>query len=169
MVTRDQNKRTKFKRALKSLFFVTLSILFLVFYFHEQTTEFVKGRTTITTRSEVVDHYDTPVLALCLQPSNNLTILDLDLDSDFTENANQAFSQFFESGSYKLNGDIQIEFGRSRQISNESYILSQGYNTVFGNYHVNLTTIQTMIHGTCYLLESDWKPTPKDAFRVTIR
>ena len=56
-------------QVFKVILFMTLFILFSVFYFINQTTEFMKGSTTFASRTEEVDKFSIPVLVFLFQTS----------------------------------------------------------------------------------------------------
>ena len=155
----EQTKRKRLKSFVKILFFLLLSVLFFAFYFYNQTEEFLKGSTTFTSRAEEVEHFDMPVLLLCFQPRYNL-------NSYLQRNDHSLMAEFLDSVNYKLGEDIVISFGYTYSGQKKQLIFGRN---VIGNVTINVSTIQTMKYGLCYILESEWQPKPHQFFNLTIQ
>ena len=155
----EQTKRNSLKLFVKVLFFLLLSMLFFAFYFLNQTKEFLKGSTTFTSRAEEVEHFDMPVLILCFQPRYNLNL-----------NLQKEDYSFLDSANYKLGEDIVIDFHSKWHTFNgqEKQHLVVGRN-IYDNSYVDVSTIQTLTYGLCYILESNRKLKPHQSFYITIQ
>ena len=127
--TMEWTKRNRLKSFfLKVLFFLFLSILFFVFYFFNQTKEFLKGSTTFTSRAEEVEHFDMSVLILCFQPRYSLS-------SYLQKDDHSLMTEFLESANYKLGDDITIDF-RSKHGQKKQHLVV-GRN-IYGNSYIAL-------------------------------
>ena len=155
---------------------MTLFILFSVFYFINQTTEFMKGSTTFASRTEEVDKFSIPVLVFCFKPAYKPSIYgnrSADLGYHFASQTyipeEQKLSDFLKSASYKLNEDIQIEliiFDGNK--STVKINLEEGPN-IMDNFQVDVYQFHTLTYGLCYVIESAKKVHPWLETKVIIK
>ena len=100
-------------QVINVVLFIAFFISFSVFYFINETTEFMKGSTTFASRTEVVDKFDIPVLVICFEPKYKPSIYgnineDIsyyfyqDIDVIKEEQKRQKLADFLKSASYKL-------------------------------------------------------------------
>ena len=135
-------------------------MLFFAFYFLNQTKEFLKGSTTFTSRAQEVEHFDMPVLILCFQPRYNL-------NTYLRKDEYLLMTEFLDSTNYKLGEDVVIGFGHT-DINAQKKQLILGRNCD-DNLCINVSSIQTMTYGLCYILESKQKLTPNQFIYITIQ
>ena len=163
------------KYIVNGILFVVLFILFLVFYLHGQTDQFLKGSSTFASRKAKVHNYEMPVLVLCLEPSyktsvygNRSTDLVHNFQYEFSSNKDQSLAKVLESASYRLNEDIMIEWKMLNK--NVTYQLKLGNNS-YGNFMFEVHQIYTAFYGSCFVLEStvNPKPKPSEMFSVIVQ
>ena len=159
----EQTKRNRLKIFVKVLFFLLLSILFFTFYFFNQTKEFLKGSTTFTSRAEEVDHFDMPVLLLCFQPRYNL-------NSYLQRDDHSSLAEFLDCANHKLGEDVMIDFHTQWQKfhGQKKQQLVMGTN-IFDDFYVNVSAVQTLTYGMCYVLESNLTFRPQQGFYISIQ
>ena len=141
----DKPSRTQ---VLNVVLFLALFVLFSVFYFFNETSEFMKGSTTFASRTEEVDKFEIPVLVICFEPkykpsiygNSNKTLhyyfyQDIDLIKE--EQKRQKLADFLKSASYKLNEDIQIEIWMTNGNKTVKYNLENGQKAMDIGYLLN--------------------------------
>ena len=161
------------KNIVKGFLFLVFFALFLSFYFVNQTLEFIKGSTTFSSRTEIVDRFDIPVVTLCFHPrykpslsgtfTSNLSPY-LQPDNKQLPTGNKSVSDFLENASYKLGQDFQIELkviskDYDDNISQEALSLTMGTNEPHF-LKPYLSTVQTLTNGLCHRIESPVKIAP---------
>ena len=100
-----------------------------------------------------------PVLILCFQPRYSL-------NSYLQKDDHSLMTEFLESANYKLGDDITIDF-RSKHGQKKQHLVV-GRN-IYDNSYIDVSTIQTLTYGMCYILESQWKLKPQQSFYITIQ
>ena len=131
--------------------FLAFFISFSVFYFINETTEFMKGSTTFASRTEEVDKFNIPVLVICFEPGYKPSIYgniteaisyyfyqDIDLIKE--EQKRQKLADFLKSASYKLNDDIQIELRMEDGNKTVKYNLEDGQK-ILDNFQIEVYQI----------------------------
>ena len=109
-------KRPSRIQVTNAVLFLTLFVLFFIFYLKDQTTKFIQGSTTFTSRTKKVDKFRLPVLVFCFElgykPSiygNNTADLTVHFVSKSFIKEEQKMMDFLTSASYKLNEDFQCD------------------------------------------------------------
>ena len=172
----EQSKAKILKSIIESIVFIALLASFLVFYFINETKEFMKGSTTFATRTEEVTKYSMPVLVLCFEkykPSifgNQSADLTYNLEEEqFIFNEDEVMTDFLKSASYKLNQDVQIELEVYFSEENyKTYQLHEGQNGS-DDFRMKVYQIITLIDGPCYVLDSTENLDISVSFQVTVR
>ena len=159
--------------------FLAFFISFSVFYFINETTQFMKGSTTFASRTEVVDQFDIPVLVICFEPKYKPSIYgnineDIsyyfyqDIDVIKEEQKRQKLADFLKSASYKLNEDIQIEIRMTNGNKTVKYDLENGQKAM-DNFKIDVYQTFTLSYGMCYVIESTEKVSPWVGMQVFIK
>ena len=149
------NSKVLCRHILKAIIFLILFIAFLVFYFVHQTSEFMKGSTTFSTRFEKVETFEMPVLVICFKPTHKANKNShLRLTEQYL--SNQTIDDYLAQSGYAWNQDIQLQFGFD-EYGVTNYTLDLGSNNV-KDFQVNVTIIKTFALTMCYKIETTWKP-----------
>ena len=111
--------RTKIK--LRLLLFLSLSVIFYVYYFTEVVTKYANGYTNVVvSNEEITDEIKTPIFTVCTTPHFNIAILNkynftasaLTEPSEREENTlydfNKTFVEFFREATFLLNNDFYM-------------------------------------------------------------
>ena len=162
----DKPSRTQ---VLNVVLFLALFVSFSVFYFFNETTQFMKGSTTFASRTEVVDKFDIPVLVICFEPGYKPSIYGNSTSDLYHKFDNQLINEdFLKSASYKLNEDIQIELEMVDGNKTVKHNLEDGRN-VMDNFQVDVYQTHTLVLGLCYVIEIADKVSPWVFMKVLIK
>ena len=154
------------KHILKFVVFSSLLVFFILFYFLDQTKQYLNGSSTFALRNEDVTEFDIPVHVLCMDPiyskatkwgKRNITITSLLMKDD---NKNESLIQFFEETSYHLGQDFEIEFANT--------LLHHGKSEV-ENFQVIVQYLDTFNHGRCLMVQTYTKLEPTSEFFFKVR
>ena len=141
------------------LLYVTLFAFFCSFYMIDQMRDFVKGRTTLTSRIEEVESLEPPTVTVCMYPpykpsklasfsvtEPGLVMFDKDLNNTNLKNRINLFS-------YQLGQDfgmnLWLELAGNMVFS---WNATTGIETI-GNYSFEVQPIFTIPHGKCYKIQ----------------
>ena len=147
-------------------------------YLINETNEYLKGSTTFASRTGKVHEFNLPMLVICFEPNYKTSIYG-NRTADFAylfEKENlikeeEKVADTLKSASYKLNEDVQIEFGmRDGNDGNTTlkYVLEEGQSKM-DNFHIDVFKTYTLIYGSCYLIESTEKVSPWVIFELSIK
>ena len=156
------------KKVIKFLsvltFYTCLMILFVLFYMQDQMNDYIKKRTTLTTRFEMPDEMEFPTMTICMRKGMKKSVKD---KYEFSENfdfwlnsygpQNNTLSETFEDLSFILNRDFAV--GISQFLTLKEVNLTLGINFVqnpfsngsFDSYSVE--SLRTAYYGTCYKIQ----------------
>ena len=120
----------------------------------EQMSDYVKGRTTITSRTEKVSELEPPTMTLCLDPALKTSVaqefgFSIDDDLFYKDVPTLPFPQRFEKLSYILNQDFELAMDLNYHDSTE---VIEGIVTI-DDQPFEIDHIQTMGHGTCIKIQ----------------
>ena len=155
------------KKVIKYLtiftFYTCLMILFVMFYMQAQMSDYIKKRTTMTTRFEMLDELEFPTMTICVEGGMKPSVKNeygLSENDEFWGNnygsLNSTLSETFEDLSFILNRDFTIE------ISNfwpwKEVNLTLGINHVHSSkngtfYSYLVESLRTYSMGTCYKIQ----------------
>ena len=102
------------KIGVRVVVYLLLFALFSYFYLVEQMSDFFKGRTTLTSRTEEVEALEAPTAIICMSaPSIKRSVaIQLKLNSTtqmfFKDIPNATFPEVIEKTSFHLNQDYEI-------------------------------------------------------------
>ena len=126
----------------------------------EQMSDYIKGRTTVTSRFEEVESLEPPTITVCMFPPFKTSMMNLhhlthQSDVLFTNFSNQTLEDRFESFSYLLERDYMIE------LSKDEWSMNMSVDLATDTFDVK--PIQTLNYGTCYKIQPKVIFYPKDA------
>ena len=142
------------KLLVSVLLYVSLLVLFCVFYLVGQLQDFFKGRTTITSRLEKAEYLEPPTLTVCFDPPFKTSVarrFGLAHHFDYQTKALPSgtdYGQRFHQLSYILNEDYNVSmsvFDFNRESKTE---INEGFNDVDG-LPFEVMSIQSSTSGTC--------------------
>ena len=116
-------------------FYTCSMILFVLFYMQDQMNDYIKRRTTLSTRFAMLDEMEFPTMTICMQEGMKESVKDkygLSENIGFWLNsygpANNTLSETFEDLSFILNRDFTI--GISQFFTLKEKNLTLGINLV---------------------------------------
>ena len=175
------------KKGIKYFFmlaFYTCSmILFVLFYMQDQMNDYIKRRTTLSTRFDMPDEMEFPTMTICIQEGMKESFKDkygLSENVDFWLNnygplgpPNNTLSETFEDLSFILNRDFTIGISQFLTLKEENLTLGINFvhspfsNGSFDSYSVE--SLKTVYYGTCYKIQPIDSGTWFNSHRVKIR
>ena len=122
----------------------------------DQMADYIKGRTTVTSRFEEVEYLEPPTITLCMHPlfkptkmaASGLTDQNDVLFTDFTNDTLDDRLEFF---GYLLGRDYEIEMALDETGYLWKNLLVGSKN--FDNRSYEIQPIQTLAYGTCYKIQ----------------
>ena len=137
---------------LRFIAHLTLFVLFVQFYLMEQMGDYVKDRTTTTSRFEEVEVSDFPTITICMDPPQKPSIAKQYgykrmVDIHFNDVPNTTLPERFEASSYILNKDFDIKV-------DDKDFLKLGDNDEFV-----VRPMVTFFEGICHNIEPKFKVT----------
>ena len=139
-----------FKLTVQIILYSALTTFFVYFYLVDQMRDFIRGRTTITSRFENVSELEPPTLTVCVNPRFKLSVaLDFGMNFSWYQSIpvsnTSSYGEQFSKLSYILNQDYKIKM---------AIVKSRYFELVLGNNALETWTfeikeIQTALHGTC--------------------
>ena len=138
----------------------------------DQMSDFVKGRTTLTSRIEEVEDLEPPTVMVCLNPPFKPTKLALFgmtnnyepiLANDYNNNTLKEWIDFF---TYKLGQDFSINMQLTLGTFEEKWNVSVGVGSI-GNFSFEVRPVITFYHGKCYKIQPHFTISSPD-FRLYI-
>ena len=171
----DQTRSEILKRIVKVILFIALFTSFLMLYLINETNEYLKGSTTFASRTGKVDKFNLPVLVICFQPNykpsiygNGSTDFAYLFEKEGLIKKEDKLADSLQSASYKLNKDIQIEYGKLANGNRSVHILQEGQNKM-DDFQIDVYKTYTLIYGSCYLIESNEKVSPWVIFKLSVK
>ena len=150
------------------LLYLILFAFFCYFYMIDQMSDFIKGRTTVTSRIEKVESLEPPTVTICMNPpykSSKLKFFGLNnfyqlYKVDFFNN--QTVDEAIDFFGYKLGRDFSVNmllgFWPDRF---ENWNVSVGMENI-GNFQFETQPIYTNTHGRCYKIQPQFSITSPD-------
>ena len=147
-------------------FYTCSMILFVLFYMQDQMNDYIKRRTTLSTRFDMLDEMEFPTTTICMQEGMKESVKDdygLSENYEFWLNSygppNNTLSETFEDLSFILNRDFTIGIVQFPIPTLKVENLSLGINLVptpfsngiFDSYFVE--PMKTIYYGTCYKIQ----------------
>ena len=139
---------------IQAILYLTLLTLFVTFFLKGQLSNYVKGRTTTSSRFEKVSELEWPTTTLCMnvpQKKSVATKNDFSCScNSFVKDVkgNQNLLERFEELSYKLDRDFPIQISTRFGKSWYSEWINATQSKLF-----KIEEIRTTVHGTCYKIE----------------
>ena len=138
------------------ILYILLFVFFCSFYMIDQMKNYIKGRTTVTSRFEEVEYLEPPTITLCMHPlfkptkmaASGLTDQGDVLFTDFTNDTLDDRLEFF---GYLLGRDYEIEMALDETGYLWKNLLVGSKN--FDNRSYEIQPIQTLAYGTCYKIQ----------------
>ena len=135
------------------ILYVLLFAFFCYFYMIDQMADYIKGRTTVTSRFEEVEYLEPPTITVCMHPLFKPTIMasyGLTDQNQFPSGAfdGKPLEELWYLFSYVLGRDFTIEMEIDGEVKN----VSKGLVT-YGNLSYEVKPFQTIDHGTCYKIQ----------------
>ena len=142
------------KVGVRVVLYLALFTFFSYFYMVEQMSDFFKGRTTLTSRTEVVKTLEPPTATICFRPalkrsvakqfnlSKNTDVLDIDIP-------NFTYPEFIAKSNYILNKDYEI------LLHKEKPKISQG-DVEVDEKKFRVDSIITWEHHTCLKIQPNF-------------
>ena len=132
--------------------YVLLFVSFIYFYMNDQMSDYMAGRTTITSRFAEADALEFPTITLCMRPGTKPSVAQefgfVKLNDVFKKQVeNTTLIERFENLSYKLNQDFEM-YVNWHPKKLELGINKRNYDQVF-----DVEPIRTQHHGTCYKIQ----------------
>ena len=144
-----------------------------MFYFINETNEYLKGSTTFASRTEKVDKFNLPVLVICFEPNykpsiygNGSTDFSYLFDKDVLKEMN--LIDMLQSASYKLKEDVKIELEITDGNVTQRFVLEDGKKQL-DNFQINSYKIYTYMHGSCYVIENTKEVGPWVTFDLFVK
>ena len=140
---------------IKFIIFAILSINFIIFYMYQQLDDFIKDRTTITTRFSQSQSIELPTITFCMSPAQKTSVatafgFQTFDDWQTTEIPGTTIDQRIQNLSYILNQDFQLNLSEVR--------LKVGINEVDGSKY-EVKPIFTWSEGICYKIQPKFELT----------
>ena len=173
----DQSRAQFLKSLANAITFIVLLILFLAFYFINETDRFLKGSTTFASRTESTETFSIPVIVICFEPANKVSVngnqsVSFDYifeDLFWTNQGEQSLVDYLKAANYKLDRDVKLQFTiREDGKDGTNYNLFEGTNT-FENFQMDIHQIYTLALGGCYVMDSPDKLATETSFYVNIK
>ena len=145
------------KAFLKVIVLVILVVVFCLFYFIEETEEFMKQSTTFSSRNEEVSSFDVPDLMICFDPAIKLSMAlkhnyPPDDPSFLVRDKNQRFLNpnlemwdMFQELTYQFDRDYELNFTLNHK----------GFASDSKLKPSKVKNIATKNHGNCVLVQFD--------------
>ena len=140
-------------RIVRIIIYTLLLACYLIFYLKGQLSNYIKGRTTISSRFEEATEFEWPTVTLCMSSPQKASIANANgftcsCNAFSKEPNNQTLLERFEELSYMLDKDFTIQI--TKREGKEWY--SQWKN-VEETSDFEVKVIRTTLHGTCYKFE----------------
>ena len=142
----------------------------------DQMSDFIKGRTTVTSRIEEVESLEPPTVTICMNPpykSSKLALFGLEdnfgpmFDQDYN---NKTLEERIDIFSRKLGQDFQVNMQLDLGMFDGSWNVSVGLGNI-GNFTFEVQPIVTILNGKCYKIQPKFRialPDFRLSFQVTI-
>ena len=141
------------------ILYILLFVFFCSFYMIDQMKNYIKGRTTVTSRFEEVEYLEPPTITLCMHPLFKPTKMAASGLTDqgdvlFTDFTNETLEDRLEFFSYLLGRDYEIEMAIDEKDEKVHFwnSLSVGIEN-FDNRSYEVQPIQTLAYGTCHKIQ----------------
>ena len=148
------NKRAIYATLFEILIYFILLISFIYFYMKDQMSDYMAGRSTITSRFGIAEVLEFPTITICMKPGTKPSAAEEfgfvklnDIFNKEVENSTLKLNERFEKLSYKLNEDFEIYLNWHKDR------LEIGENERNWNQVYDLQPIRTQHHGVCYKME----------------
>ena len=167
-------KLTLIKVGVRVVVYLSLLALFSYFYLVEQMSDYFKGRTTLTSRTEEVEALEAPTAIICMSaPSIKKSVaLQLNLNSTtqifFEDIPNATFREVIEKTSFKLNQDYEIFVTRKPIDEKDFHKISLGELKV-DERKLLIDSIFTWEHGTCTKIQPTFSESKAELLRYIIK
>ena len=144
-----------FKILARIILYILLFVFFCSFYMIDQMADYIKGRTTVTSRFEEVESQEPPTITVCMHPlfkSTSMASYGLTDQGDvlYEDFIDETLEDRLEFLSYLLGRDYEIEMTVGYMGPGKT--LSEGMEIV-GNLSYEVQPIQTLAYGTCYKIQ----------------
>ena len=139
---------------IQTILYLILLALFVNFFLKGQLSNFIKGRTTTSSRFEKVSELEWPTTTLCMNVPQKRSVA---MKHDFSCSCNSLYKEVkgnqtlldrFEELSYKLDSDFTIQISTRFGKSWYSEWIDGSKNSKF-----KIEEIRTAVHGICYKIE----------------
>ena len=144
------------------LLYLLLLVLFCLFYLVGQMEDFIKGRTTITSRLEKAEYLEPPTLTLCFDPPFKTSVarnFGLVHHYDYRNKAlpnGTDYGQRFHQLSYILNQDYKVRMSNYELNPENRTDINEGTNNVDG-LTFEVISIQSSTSGTCLNIQPQFE------------
>ena len=136
----------------------------------DQMSAFIVGRTTVTTRNDVVDAIEFPTITFCFRPGTKKSIVrKLGINDSIYEifrnhGDGETIVDTFDKISYQINEDFHIENYQSsvhnlKPLSIGTQTLSECYGQEGEPFEFTLQSLRTFPYGNCYKLNPEFQAT----------
>ena len=130
---------------IKLVFYSFFAVLFVIFYVEDLLSDFIAGRTTMTSQIQPVGTIEFPTVTICMKPGHKNSVLrkyDLTLGTDVVSKnfSNQSLKEIFSEVSYIKGRDFDF-------LTNTETLLERK------DLEHTMEPIFTFHHGTCYKLQ----------------
>ena len=139
------------KKFIKGILYLILLILFVNFYFTDELKNYMKGSTTLSSRTEKVEFLEAPYITLCFQPIFKPSMLLKHGLSNDIKNPLNLFEalgvgwfdmETFENFSYQYEKDFDITLLYEDKSIEPDVLI---------NFQIQ--KVVTFRHGLCYLIK----------------
>ena len=149
-------KKIVIKYCFKAMITSILFVLFILVYFQDQITAFLKNRSTISSRYEKSEYQEFPTLTICFDSARKLSVsqkygFEKVGDLFYKQVDNQTLLQVFDETSFVLGRDFQVSYlnGESMKMGKfnvQEYAGDQDFT-------FESEPIRTYYYGTCTKIE----------------
>ena len=154
--------------------YLLLLVFFWIFFMHGQLRDFIRARTTITSRMERTDSLEPPTLTLCFDPPFKTSVarkFGLVHHYDFRNKAlpnGTDYGERFHQLSYILNQDYKVSMSNYDISSENKTEISEGFNNVEG-LTFEVMSVQSITSGTCLNIQPKFVITKPLTFDLYIK
>ena len=135
----------------KILFYFVFIFIFVIFYVKDLMSDFIEGRSTMTSRYQTVESIEFPTVTLCMVPGHKNSVIK-------KYGRGPVWDILYKNVSYKSLSDVFNEAsyinGRDMDILEESEEFTKLLTPFhFSALNYSVDPINTIHHGTCYKLQ----------------
>ena len=142
------------------ILYILLFAFFCLFYMIDQMSDYIKGRTTVSSRFEEVDSFEPPTVTVCMFPPYQPTKMSLygledEANVIFQDFVNQTLENRMNFLGYLLERDFTIEMSLylgDEGMENLSKNVEVGVMQ-FDNMPIRVQAIYSQVYGVCYKIQ----------------